>query len=296
MKNEIERAIDGFPPLAGTVLWVTVLVACGTCRMQGEPAPPAREERTGEVPARALPGSSGEHVADPGSPGEPAPPAAEAPRAAASERPAAIRDAVGVEWIFSEPAGVYLSKTEITVSQYRSCVKAGPCTLPGTGGHCNWGLRGHDDHPVNCVYRDQAAQMCGYLGGRLPTSEEWYAEASDRGTREYPWGDRVADCEYAVMTEGGSGCGRRSTWPVCSKPKGLSVSGLCDLSGNVWEWVEDGDDIGFGVLRGGSWLNISAVMVAADAVYRANHEDEIYCRFGVRCARTEAPRDPDPSG
>ena len=42
------------------------------------------------------------------------------------------------------------------------------------------------------------------------------------------------------MNDGsGYGCGRDSTWPVCSKLKGNTTHGLCDMAGNVWEWVQD---------------------------------------------------------
>ena len=27
--------------------------------------------------------------------------------------------------------------------------------------------------------------------------------------------------------------------PVCSKPKGNTAQGLCDMSGNVMQWVQD---------------------------------------------------------
>ena len=41
--------------------------------------------------------------------------------------------------------------------------------------------------------------------------------------------------------EATKGCGERRTWEVCSKsPSGDSRDGVCDLAGNVAEWLEDG--------------------------------------------------------
>ena len=156
-----------------------------------------------------------------------------------------------VHWLFSEPAGVLFTLTEITVAQYRACVDVDRCSPPGDDEWCNWSMAGREHHPVNCIDWSQAKAVCRWLGGRLPTEDEWYAEASNGGTRRYPWGDEEVNCERAIWRKG---CGRESTWPVCSRPEGNSVSGLCDMSGNVWEWTATAGDESRRVVRGGSWL------------------------------------------
>ena len=106
--------------------------------------------------------------------------------------------------------------------------------------YCNWGYEDREAHPINCVDWTQASAYCAWVGGRLPTESEWEYAARDGGKDQiYPWGDASATCEYAVMDDGGDGCGEGRTWPVCSKPKGNTSHGLCDMSGNVWEWVQD---------------------------------------------------------
>jgi len=52
------------------------------------------------------------------------------------------------------------------------------------------------------------------------------------------------DCYENVPSNGGNalvnaGCWRESPWPVCSKPLGNTPQGLCDMAGNVGEWVQD---------------------------------------------------------
>ena len=136
----------------------------------------------------------------------------------------------------------WISKTEVTVGQYRSCVQAGACSAPDEchWGSPNWGKSGIDDHPVNCVSWEEARSFAKWAGGRLPSESEWEFAARNRGENvKYPWGNVQASCRYAVMDDGGNGCGTGGTLPVCSKTRGETKQGLCDMSGNVWEWVED---------------------------------------------------------
>ncbi len=109
------------------------------------------------------------------------------------------------------------------------------------------------------------------FSSRLPSEAEWeYAARSGGRDWKYPWGDETATCARAVMDDGGYGCGRGSTWPICGKPSGNTTHGLCDMAGNVWEWVQDwyhdsyngaptdgsaleSPTVSKRVIRGGSW-------------------------------------------
>jgi len=167
-----------------------------------------------------------------------------------------------------------IDQDEVTVKQYRSCFVSSFCSrpIPHNPNHwdysrCNWGLMSRTGHPINCVTWRQAKTYCRWVKKRLPTEAEWEYAARGAKGRPFPWGNRVATCMRAVITDmnarpsitrrppwinplvyqiGGSrfwkrgiGCGRHTTWPIGSKPKGNTPSGIRGLGGNVSEWVED---------------------------------------------------------
>ncbi len=197
-----------------------------------------------------------------------------------------------------------LDRTEVTVAAYRRCVSAGACRPPvsthdpesGRTRHdaaCNYGIKGRRNHPVNCVDLSDAEAYCKWAGKRLPTQWEWQWEARGRDAgADFPWGDAASSCEVAVKCliggKGGpgkdaTGCGRESTWPVGSKPRGASRDGALDMAGNVAEWTSstNGD---YQIIRGGAFSQVHPINLTSwqdipmDPATR--YED-----IGIRCAR-----------
>jgi len=184
-------------------------------------------------------------------------------------------------------------------------VTAEACTEPGAWTRCNWNDPGYENHPVTYVDWNQAKTYCDWAGGRLPTEAEWeYAARSAGQPIEYPWRHETATCHWALMYNGvANGCGTGRTWPVCSKPSGNTAQGLCDMAGNVWEWVQDWyhsdyegapndgnaweDPVGSDrVGRGGSILSDADYL----RTFRRDHTDPAtqYYDLGIRCVK-DAP-------
>ena len=140
-----------------------------------------------------------------------------------------------------------IDRTEVTADQWSACLSAGGCTAAETGGLCTLQQAGLGDHPINCVTGGQANIYCLWAGKALCTEAQW--EKGARGgceenggalnckaqSRTCPWGDELPTCNLAVM----GGCDG-DTQSVCSRsPAGDSPYGLCDMLGNVREWVAD---------------------------------------------------------
>lgn len=143
---------------------------------------------------------------------------------------------------------------------------------------------------MNCITWHQAREYCDWVGKRLCSESEW--EMASRGTdgRIYPWGNETETCHYAVMYEGGYGCGTGSSWPVGSKPAGASPYGALDMSGNVWEWVEDDWHPNYteAPTNGSAWVDVPR------ASYRVERGGSYYVfSGGLRASRRTAY---DPAG
>ena len=196
-----------------------------------------------------------------------------------------------------------IDRTEVTVAAYAACVMAGPCSAPSDEWSYDWRRSDRDDHPIACVYWDQAKTYCESMGKRLPTEAEWEKAARGTDGRRYPWGDDKTFCRNAVI--GIFGCPFVDTMAVGSKPKGASPYGALDMAGNVWEWVADYYDADYyaksprrnptgpgrgshHVIRGGSWGSENA-----QTSYRGRGRPGIRCdTLGFRCVRSSSSPSP----
>jgi cysteine-rich repeat protein len=156
----------------------------------------------------------------------------------------AVRD-----FVRSEDDGL-LADVQMSASSrewYRSNIKVARQQLIGRVGGST-----PDDAPADATLREAIA-VCAYMGGTLPTEEQWeYAARGEGGRRIFPWGDRVpraspGDCDLMTGYFHASldppidfNCGGRQVVEVGSLPAGCTPSGVCELAGNESELVLPG--------------------------------------------------------
>lgn len=97
-------------------------------------------------------------------------------------------------------------------------------------------VRGRELHPVVQVSWYGAQAYCQWRRMRLPYETDWEIAASALGQRRYPWGDREPDCSLARF----GSCGEAGPRKVCGLEPGNSREGICNLAGNVSEWIWGG--------------------------------------------------------
>ena len=109
----------------------------------------------------------------------------------------------------------------------------------------NSNIVGKENHPVVQVSYEDAKAYAKWIGKRLPTEAEWeYAARGGLEQADYNWGNEFkpqgktmantfAGKSFPVVEPSFTA----GTSPVCSyPPNGYQ---LCDMAGNVWQWVSD---------------------------------------------------------
>jgi iron(II)-dependent oxidoreductase len=204
---------------------------------------------------------------------------------------------------------LYIDRYPVTNEQFQAFVDAGgyeqssiwhPEILPavldfvdksGTPGPRDWNNGryppGKAKHPVTGVSWYEACAYARWVGKRLPTDAEWVKAASwpvavgtsARRQRRYPWGQSM-DHERANLWT--ASCG--GTVSVEEFPDGVSVGGVYQLIGNVWEWTlgefdAESDETPYGEPEQGTLKNIRG------GAFDAYFENQATCQF----ASGEAP-------
>ncbi len=183
----------------------------------------------------------------------------------------------------------YMDQHEVTQMEYMGTMGNNPSKFQTCGFQC----------PVEQVNWLEASEYCKRQGKRLPTEAEWeFAARGGKLSKNYHFiGDNRVDSTawYASSAQG-------SPKPVCEKH--ANELGLCDMGGNVWEWVDDwyaeysaleqknprvpdpvhtGDTMNYKVNRGGSFYGDADLTRPA---YRGwDAQDSRRNNVGFRCVR-----------
>ena len=174
-------------------------------------------------------------------------------------------------------------------------------------------------HPVVCVSWNDAQAYVRWLSRetgesyRLPSESEWEYAARGATTTRWHWGDApssqcghangadaAAKRSYSDFDEAAA-CDDGAMHTAVVGSYSVNTFGLFDMSGNVWEWVEDcwnqdyagapsdgtawrSSDCGRRVLRGGSWIDPPPLLRSATRHRDATEGPSSF--VGFRVART----------
>jgi formylglycine-generating enzyme required for sulfatase activity len=131
--------------------------------------------------------------------------------------------------------------------------------------------KGYEDYPITYINYYGATAFCEWVGGALPSVEQWEKAARGIDGNEYPWGASPPNPDVANI--GASG------WPrdvapisVRAKQAGMSPFGLVQAIGNVRHWTSTYyPDRGVQAVRGGPFFEFR---LGRRGVYRFHVEPD----------------------
>jgi formylglycine-generating enzyme required for sulfatase activity len=184
----------------------------------------------------------------------------------------------------------WMGRTEVTQGQWKRIMDSNPSYL-----------KKGDDYPVERVSWNDAQQFIARLNAqsrgvtfRLPTEAEW-EYACRAGGKPVTYGTATGQLNTSLAKyDSGDGTAAVGSYP----PNNL---GLHDMSGNVWEWVQDvyndkayqsgstSDPVNersgaHRVLRGGGWFNVPRLVRCSFRDGVDPGDRNVY--LGFRLART----------
>lgn len=214
----------------------------------------------------------------------------------------------GPQHVVAIRSGLAIGKHEVTFAEWDACVADGGCER-----HADDNGWGRGNRPViNVMWYDAQAYVTWLSAKtskiyRLLSEAEWEFAAKGGLSTTYSWGSNASHGHANYGTD--ECCGGHaedldlwveSTAPVGSFPP--NPLGLHDLSGNVWEWVEDcwhenhegrpddgiarlTGDCNLRIMKGGSWASMPVrIRGAFRDAYPPNDHGTI---IGFRVARVD---------
>jgi hypothetical protein len=147
-----------------------------------------------------------------------------------------------------------ITKHPITVAQYRACVTKGGCAAPSTPASeppADAGAEAHDAFPMASMTVEEAEKYCAWVGGALPTSEQWMLAARGASPMRFAWGNDEPTCEQHPGADGA--CVQvtadrtvAASHATGAHPKGASPYGVEDVLLTPRELIGASPDAYFG--------------------------------------------------